>query len=248
MKVAVESQVISEGPVPKHVQLREILLGLATSELQPDSAVPSERELMARFSVSRATVREAIGQLVSEGRLYRIHGKGTFVSRPRVESRLHLASFTDDMHRRGLTPETVVRSISEVTATEHVAALLQVSVGQGLWRLERLRLADAQPMAIEVALFPADMFPNLDRFNLGGSIYALLETQFGCTIDFGDQTVWAEAASVEHSRHLDIAPGAPLLVFERVSTASGSPVEYVKSWYRADRYQLRMSLDRGSRS
>ena len=63
---------VVDGPVPKHRQLREILLALVDADLPPDSAIPSERELVSRFRVSRATVREAVGRLVSEGRLYRV--------------------------------------------------------------------------------------------------------------------------------------------------------------------------------
>ena len=96
---------ITDGPRPKHAQLRDALAELAMSE-GPDVAIPSERELMARHKVSRATVRKAIDGLVSDGVLQRIHGKGTFVARPRVESRLHLASFSQDMRRRGLEPST----------------------------------------------------------------------------------------------------------------------------------------------
>jgi GntR family transcriptional regulator len=88
--------------------LREILLSLIDSELMPDAPIPSERDLVTRYNVSRATVREAVGRLVSEGRLYRVRGKGTFVAAPRVESQLHLASFTEDMRRRGHKPSTIV--------------------------------------------------------------------------------------------------------------------------------------------
>jgi GntR family transcriptional regulator len=71
---------LRDGPVPKHSQLREILLRLIEDELAPDALVPSERELGARYGVSRATVRESIGQLVNERRLYRVRGKGTYVA------------------------------------------------------------------------------------------------------------------------------------------------------------------------
>ncbi len=98
------AQIVGGGPRPKHVQLRDALAELATTELAPDTAIPSERELMTTYDVSRATVRKAIDGLVADGLLQRIHGRGTFVARPRLESRLHLASFSQDMRRRGLTP------------------------------------------------------------------------------------------------------------------------------------------------
>ncbi len=104
-------RLISNGPRPKHAQLSDALADLAVRELGPDSMIPSERELMTTYGVSRATVRKAIESLVADGLLHRIHGKGTFVTRPRLESRLHLASFSQDMRRRGLTPSTVLLGI-----------------------------------------------------------------------------------------------------------------------------------------
>ena len=85
---------IDHGPRPKHAQLSDVLADLAVRELGPDAAIPSERELMSTYDVSRATVRRAIESLVADGLLQRIQGKGTFVARPRVESRLHLTSFS----------------------------------------------------------------------------------------------------------------------------------------------------------
>lgn len=105
---------IVTGPVPKHAQLRAILLDQIETAWEPHTATPSERELMAQFGVSRATVREAIRQLVEEGKLYRVHGKGTFVAGERVQATLHLASFTDDMRRRGLVAATIVRRVQRV--------------------------------------------------------------------------------------------------------------------------------------
>ena len=81
-----------DGPRPKHAQLSDALVELATRDLGPDAAIPSERELMTTYDVSRSTVRKSIESLVADGLLNRIHGKGTFVARPRLESRLHLAS------------------------------------------------------------------------------------------------------------------------------------------------------------
>ena len=101
---------LSEGAVPKHAQLRDRLAAHARETLSPGDAMPSERELMQRFDVSRATVRRAIDQLVNDGIVVRTPGKGTYVAPDRVESHLHLASFTDDMRRRGLTPSTRVLS------------------------------------------------------------------------------------------------------------------------------------------
>ena len=233
-----------EGPVPKHAQLRAILLDLAENHLGPDAAVPSERELMSRFGVSRATVREAVGQLVAENRLYRIHGKGTFVGRERVVSQLHLASFTEDMRRRGLDPATLVRSVAELEPPPAVRAALALTEGVTAWRAERLRLAGGVPMALEVGWYPVALLPGLVSQDLSGSLYTLLASRYGLAIDRGEQTAWAEVADRPTSALLAVPPGAPLLVFRRTSAAGRTLVEHVTSWYRGDRYQVHMSLDR----
>jgi GntR family transcriptional regulator len=233
-----------EGPVPKHAQLRAILIDLAENHLGPDAPVPSERELTARFGVSRATVREAIGQLVAEGRLYRIHGKGTFVGRERVETQLHLASFTEDMRRRGLDPATLVRSVTEQEPPAAVRAALALADGATAWRAERLRLAGGVPMALEIGWYPAALLPGLVGQDLSGSFYTLLSQRYGLAIDQGEQTVWADVADRPTAALLGVPPGAPLMVFRRTAAAGRTRVEHVTSWYRGDRYQVHMSLDR----
>ena len=232
------------GPVPKHAQLRDALATLATAELVPEDAIPSERELMERYAVSRATVRKAIESLVAEGVLHRVHGKGTFVARPRVESHLHLASFTQDMRRRGKVPSTQVLSVGAATPPRGVAASLHLATGSQAWRLERLRRADGEPMAHEVAWYPLGLLPGLDRHDLTASMYELFATEYDLVVDTAEQTVWGEVAEGEVARLLDTPPSTALLVFDRTSRSRGTPLERVVSRYRADRYQIHISLDR----
>lgn len=244
MSIPASSGAIADGPVPKHRRLREILLTLMETELVPDALVPSERELMARFSVSRATVREAIGRLVSEGRLYRVRGKGTYVAAPRVESQLHLASFTEDMRSRGHHPSTVVLAADETSAPPPARVALGLDPADRAFRIERLRSADGSPMAHEVSWMPAAPLPGFLERDLTGSVYSVLASDYGRTLDSAAQTVWAEGADPLRSRVLRVPPAAPLLVFRRTSFAAGRAMEHVTSWYRADRYQVHMTLDR----
>lgn len=237
---------VVEGPVPKHRQLRELLLSLIDGELMPDTAIPSERDLVTRYRVSRATVREAVGRLVSEGRLYRVRGKGTFVAALRVESQLHLASFTEDMRRRGHKPSTIVLGADDSVPPPPARAALGLTASDRAYRIERLRSADGAPMAHEVSWLPAGPLPGLLEHDLSGSIYSILARDYGRLLDAASQIVWAEGADPLRSRLLRVPPAAPLLVFRRTSYASGRPMEHVTSWYRADRYQVHMKLDRTS--
>jgi len=233
---------IDDGPRPKHVQLSDVLAEVATRDLGPGAAIPSERDLMATYDVSRATVRKAIDSLVAGGLLHRIHGKGTFVARPRVESHLHLASFSDDMRRRGLVPSTRMMRVDEERPPAEVAKALRLRPDGTAWRIDRVRLADGQPMAIEQGWYPRALLPDLDTEDLTGSLYTLFASRYGLVIDAAEQTLWGEAAEGATARRLDAPVHTPLLVFRRVSSAAGRPVEYVVSRYRGDRYQVHMSL------
>ncbi|AKT50436.1 GntR family transcriptional regulator [Arsenicicoccus sp. oral taxon 190] len=231
-----------DGPVPKHLQLRDTL-ARQVRDLAPGSAIASERELMVTYAVSRATVRRAVEALIADGVLHRIQGKGTFVARPRVQSHLHLASFTQDMQRRGLTPSTRVVSVVARRPPDEVAADLQLASGAHAWFLERVRLADGEPMAYERAWYPQAMLPDLDRHDLTGSLYDLFAQTYGRTVDTAEQTAWADQARAA-APHLGIAVTEPVMVFDRISCSAAQPLERIRSFYRGDRYQLHMSLDR----
>lgn len=234
---------ITDGAEPKHAQLRAVLATMAATELAPDSAIPSERELMETYAVSRATVRRAIESLVTEGVLRRVQGKGTFVARPRVQSHLHLASFTQDMRRRGKTPSTRVVRVDAAGPPAEVAAWFGLGTGQPAWHVERVRLAAGEPMAFEAGWYSPSLLPDLDRHDLAQSLYELFAREYDLAVDTAEQTVRAEAADADLARHLDIASGDPVMTFDRSSRAAGTPLERVCSHYRGDRYELHVSLD-----
>ena len=132
---------------------------LIDAELGPGDAIPSERALVTRLGVSRVTVRQAIADLVERGVLERVHGKGTYVTGPQVDSRLHLTSFSREMRDRGLNPATVVLSATEEPADDEVAYALRIRPGTAVVRVERLRTADGTPMAYEVGRYPSCCSP-----------------------------------------------------------------------------------------
>lgn len=227
---------------PKYRVLQQILVETIRNELRPRDAIPSERQLMARFGVSRATVRAAIAELAQEGHLERIHGKGTFVAERRVVSRLHLASFSEDMRRRGLEPRTEVLEARRIAADAELARVLELPVGAHCARIERLRLADGTPMAHEVGVYPVDRLPGLLEHDLTGSIYALLRETYGLAPEEGEQLLGAERTTRRQAALLGVRIGAPVLVFTRTAGSHGMPIEHTVSRYRADRYLVRMEL------
>jgi GntR family transcriptional regulator len=175
------------SPVPKYSQLREILLDLVETELDADQSIPSERELSARFGLSRMTVRQSVDHLVSEGRLYRVQGKGTFVARPKIEMPLRLASFTQDMRARGLEPGSRDLDRRTDSASAHLARALQIAPGDPVHVIERLRTADGIPMAVERSHIPEAVAPGLVDASLAGrSLYDVLASSYGVLLDRGE--------------------------------------------------------------
>jgi GntR family transcriptional regulator len=230
---------------PKGEQLREILED-AVAGLEPGQPIPSERVLAERFGVARMTVRQVVDRLVGLGLLYREHGRGTFVADRPIAKTERLTSFSEDMAARGLRPGAFVLSQSEVPASLRVAAALEIPEDAPVVRIDRLRHAGGVPMAMERAHLPADRFPGLAGRRLGDdSLYEVLEREWGAAIVDGDQRVSAGAVDADQATFLGVTPGDPVLVFERVTRdESGRVVEFTRSVYRADRYEVVLHLRR----
>lgn len=233
---------VVQGAVPKHEQLRAILTSLVTRELRPGDMLPSERRLCLDHGVSRITVREAVGQLVSEGLVVRVRGKGTFVAERTVRSRLHLASFQEDMRRLGLEPTTVLLSVERTTPPERTATLFGCARPEA-FHVRRLRVADGSPMAVDDAWYNAELAPDLDEFDLSRSIYRLLSEHYGRSLDRAEQTVGAIGASREIAALLGLVASRPVFVFDRITYSGDRVIEHARSWYRGDRYELQMTLE-----
>lgn len=228
------------GPT-KRVQVRRLLESRIGTELGAGDPIPSERALVDELGVSRVTVRQAIADLVTAGRLERIHGKGTFVTGPQVESRLHLTSFSREMRSRGLVPETRLITGVRETADAELAEQLQRPPGEPVYRLERLRLADGSPMAFEVGHYPTRLFPDLLGHQLD-ALYDVFAQRYGVHVTSGVQTVSADSADLRLARVLDAYRRAPLLVQQRITKAGDDVIEVSTSWYRADRYRIHMAI------
>ncbi|CAL9394116.1 GntR family transcriptional regulator [Streptomyces sp. enrichment culture] len=231
------------GRVPKYYRIKQRLLRM-TEERSPGAPMPAERLLAVEFRTSRTTVRKALQELVSEGRLDRIQGKGTFVARPKVYRTLQLTSYTEDMRAQGLHPASEVLDLGYVPADEDLAALLEVDRGDRVLRIERLRLAGGEPMAIEATHLSARRFPHLRRhLSRSASLYSTLSEVYGVRLAVADETIETSPATPREAGLLGTDVGLPMLLLSRHSRdEDGTPVEWVRSVYRGSRYRFTATL------
>jgi len=230
---------------PKYYVLKTYLLELTRTK-PPGTPVPSERILAEDFSTSRTTVRQALQELVGEGRLQRLQGKGTFVARPKIAQPLVLSSYTEDMQRRGAKPSSRLLELTTEPADDEVAERLAVEPGTPLVRVERLRLTDGEPMALEQSRLSAERFPGLEaHLERYGSLYAALREEYGVEPAEAEETIETGAASPTEAALLGTETGLPLLLLGRQTfDGQGRPFEYVRAIYRGDRFKLVARLSR----
>jgi len=231
--------------IPKYYTVKRQLLELTVS-MAAGSPVPPERALALRYGTSRTTVRQALAELVVEGRLLRMQGKGTFVAKPKVAQFLELASYTEGMRAHGLHPKTRILEIGYVTADEKLAGLLGIRPGGRALRIHRLRLADGEPMSIDMSHLPARRFPGLRKqLEHHSSLYETLADAYGVQPAEGEETIETVLAGPHDARLLGVDVGLPLLLLSRHAfDADGRPLEWAQSWYRGDRYKFVTRLRR----
>lgn len=223
----------------KYLHIRDQVLDQLET-MAPGEPLPPERELAARLGVSRMTLRRALDELVSAGRAVRRQGAGVFATGPKVGQSLAATSFSVEMHRRGLEPGARTLGSETTPAGARLGQRLEVSPGEPVLRVERLRLADGSPMAIELLHVPTSVVPGLDGSDLvDRSFYELLAHKYDVRISGGVQTIEPTVTDAEESDRLEVPLHSPALLFERVSRdQDGRVVEYVRSVYRGDRYRI----------
>jgi GntR family transcriptional regulator len=235
--------------VTKQRETRDRVLELI-EPLSVGDSIPSERQLGTDLGVSRLTVRAALDELVREGYLVRRRGAGTFVAEPKVAKGINITSFSDDMRARGLTPESRTLDLKVFMAGARLGRILHVSPSEEIISVKRLRLADGEPMAIELLHTRSALVPGLSGADLEeNSFYDLLSDRYGISIVGGTQTVEPTVTNEEESSALGVPLHSPALLFERVARASsGDVVEFTSSTYRGDRYRIVTEISVGGAS
>ena len=224
--------------LPKYYVLKEQILTLIEDAV-PGTLIPTERALAEQYGTSRTTVRQAIGELVAEGRLDRTQGRGTFVAPPKVTHVRQLTSFTDDAASQGMAASARILDIGEVPADTATARRLAVEPGAGVHRVERIRLVNGEPLAHETAFLAGELPGLAGNVEVRGSLYSALREDYGIRISEVEDTVETKLAGPEEVRLLDVEMGAPMLLVHRLGLdPDGRPVEWTESVFRGDRFRF----------
>lgn len=218
-----------------------ILLEIESSRLKPGDPIPSERDLAKIHHVSLMTARHAVSELARDGAVERRHGAGTFVAPPKVHFNKLLA-YTEQMTSVGFVAHSRIISREVVSGEYEIAARLGVPSGSPLVRLERVRLAGAEPVAFEICCWPAnELKPLKDAPLENSSLFAAIENACGVRLAYADEEIDVTSADSHMADLLNIARGAPLLRIRQVIFSNtGKATLYVTGFYRSGRHTLRI--------
>lgn len=235
-----------QAPLPLYYQLQEILVGAIGTTLRDGDLLPSESDLCQQYGVSRTVVRQALDEMAHEGLIYKVKGKGAFVTGRKLETShvQTVAGFHASMAARGhRVTSRVIRQ--EVTpATPHIASLLETLVGDPVVHVERVRSVDDVAISIVRAWLPAVLCPDLETVDLRGvSMYAVIRERYGLEPARGSRTIEAIEISDADAHLLGVRRGSAALRLESLArTSDGVPLEYFISVYRGDRSKLDIEL------
>lgn len=213
--------------------------------------LPCEKNLEMEYGVSRTTIRSAVSELVQDGYIYIVRGKGTKIAHSRLkENNPNLLSFTEILKSHGYESEMIARQFEIIKADENLAKKMSLSVGEELIHIFRVRGADYEPVSMNDSYLPGKVLLGRDPRLLleGDSMYENLKKYFHITIQGVREEIWAVAAEGEYMEILKVEKGAPLLAFERESfSQEGVLAEYSKVVYRSDRYRHAVVMRRNER-
>ncbi|GAA2567310.1 MULTISPECIES: GntR family transcriptional regulator [Streptomyces] len=237
----VRSGIPEHGRVPKYYAVKARIDRLVGA-LGEGRAIPTERDLAERYEVARETVRQALRELVLEGKLRR-QGRGTVVAGPKLAQPLSLASYTEGVRRQGRTPGRALVTLDRFPCPDVLAAETGLTRGEPVWHLERVLLADDERVGLESTYVAVARIPDLDTaFDPDSSFYAHLAEQ-GIAFGDADERIETVLATPREALLIGTPPALPMLLIHRVSRDTGGrPLERVRTLYRGDRFSFTTHL------
>jgi len=236
---------------PAYVQIAEaIKTMLRDGSIPAGAAMPPERVLAQRFGVSRMTMRQANDLLERDGLIERQPGRGTFAVQNRIiKQEQETRSFSEEIRSRGGVPSSRLVSFRSIPATKAIADYFGIAPGDLIYEIERVRLADGIPIALESVQIPSAICPHLERFNLvDHSLYQILEENYGIELARSEEEISAAQPNAQHKRLLQLPRNTAVLhVKRRTFTTDGRSLELAATTYRGDLYTARVNSTRQSK-
>lgn len=230
---------------PKYYQLKKVIIEkINNEEYQSDLAIPSERELMETYKVSRITVRKAIDELVNGGYLYKVQGKGTYVKGDEKSSDLiSITSCTEDVKRLGKKPTKKMIEFTLEKPNSKKRKALELTSDDKVFKLCRVLYADNRPINYTITYFPEKIFPGIDSHSFDKeSLYKVMQEDYGVSITKANRTIEAVQVQDDVATYLEMEPGAPVILFRCVTygMVGGKelPIESFKCFYRTDEFKF----------
>lgn len=210
----------------------------------PGSLLPTEIELEDYYSVSRTTIRRAIGLLAADGYLQARQGRGTEILDVSTTQKLnHISSTTETLSEKGYKVTTQGMFIERIEAPAHVIEALDLSEGSFVYKIQRVQCADGAPIAIMVNYLKENVVPGIDQYtNKFTSLYSFIEKQYNVIFRDATEYISAIAADFNESQILKVAVGSPLLRSKRISRNEHGPFEYSVIKLLADKYEFSVYL------
>lgn len=231
--------------VALHHQIKEdMFLHLRSGRWPPGFELPTEEELCRHYGVSRGTLRRAIADLVSEGYVERQRGRGSFVSRPKLESGVVGSYSRFRVIGPPLDPGGRIVACERVRAAKDVATMLVIEPGRSIWRLERVRFTQRRPVSLQTSYIPAALCPDLDRQELATRhLVDVMQDVYGVQLVRAVEYVDPVVADGYAGRALSVRARTPLFQIERITYAMNDTVaEYRRALLRGDAYRYRIEL------
>jgi len=235
------------SPLPLYYQIKNIIREMIENEeIKPGEMLPAERELCEIQGVSRMTVNKAIMDLVNEGIVYREQGKGTFVAVPKEKHEISkLKDFTEEMESKGLKSSTHILSFIVKPATKQLKIVLNLQANESsVIEIIRLRITNEEPLAIETAWIPNNIFKGLTEDVIEGkSLYSIFREKYGVDLAMAKQTIEPIILNEYEANLLKQKENSVALMFKRTTyLKDGSPIEHTNAIYRSDRYKYEIIL------
>lgn len=241
----------SDYPEPLWIQaLHLIRAEIDQGALQPGMRLPPERELCQQLNISRMTLRKALNQLVEDGVLNSSHGRGWYVAKGGPAERewpSNLESFSETAARMGLTASSRVLTAQQRPASLDEAEDLGIAPGTALFHLERVRLLDGVPIALDLTRIAANLVPDLGEHDFSVESFYDSLAAAGVEPNRANSTIEAREADAYTAQHLSLAVGKPVLVMHQVAVdAQDRPLFTSVISYVGERYRLRTSFARSN--